>query len=195
MSGRSARRLFMAGLSVLLAACGSDPGPADLVLRGGPVVTLSDAGVVEAIAVQGERIVAVGSTSGVRAFVGPETRVVELDGRSVIPGLGDNHFHSIGGGPGVDLSRTRSIDDVLGAIADRAAATPVGEVIVTNSNCTRVSSPTSACRTGTTSTGRRPIIRSSSCGRARVRPEQRRARALGDRRIDRPGGRWPHRAV
>ena len=135
---RSSRRALPRGVAtvVLLAAsaCGRAPDPADLVLLGGPVVTLSDVGVVEGIAVRGERIVAVGSSSEVRVYVGPDTRVIELDGRSVIPGLADNHFHGIGGGPGVDLSRTRSLADVLDAISARAAETPAGEVIVTNSD-------------------------------------------------------------
>ena len=125
----------MATLAALtVSACAPTPDPADLVLLGGSVVTLSEAGVAEGIAIRGDRIVAVGSSSEVRAYVGPETRVVELDGRSVIPGLADNHFHGIGGGPGVDLSRARSIADVVEAVAARAAEIPAGEVIRTNSD-------------------------------------------------------------
>ena len=131
--------LYLVTLSLLAAsACNSTPDstpdPADLVLLGGSIVTLSDAGTVEGLAVRGERIVAIGSASDVRAYIGPDTRVVELAGRSVIPGLADNHFHGIGGGPGVDLSRTRSFADVLDAISARASGTPPGEVIVTNSD-------------------------------------------------------------
>ena len=125
----------MATLAALtVSACAPTPDPAALVLLGGSVVTLSEAGVAEGIAIRGDRIVAVGSSSEVRAYVGPETRVVELDGRSVIPGLADNHFHGIGGGPGVDLSRTRSIADVVEAVAARAAEIRAGEVIRTNSD-------------------------------------------------------------
>ena len=125
----------MATLAALtVSACAPTPDPADLVLLGGSVVTLSEAGVAEGIAIRGDRIVAVGSSSEVRAYVGPETRVVELDGRSVIPGLADNHFHGIGGGPGVDLSRTRSIADVVEAVAARAAEIRAGDVIRTNSD-------------------------------------------------------------
>ena len=125
----------MATLAALtVSACAPTSDPADLVLLGGSVVTLSEAGVAEGIAIRGDRIVAVGSSSEVRAYVGPETRVVELDGRSVIPGLADNHFHGIGGGPGVDLSRTRSIADVVEAVAARAAEIRAGEVIRTNSD-------------------------------------------------------------
>jgi len=135
---RSSARTVPLGMATLAAltvsACAPTPDPADLVLLGGSVVTLSEAGVAEGIAIRGDRIVAVGSSSEVRAYVGPETRVVELDGRSVIPGLADNHFHGIGGGPGVDLSRTRSIADVVEAVAARAAEIRAGEVIRTNSD-------------------------------------------------------------
>ena len=138
MERRSSARTVPLGMATLAAltvsACAPTPDPADLVLLGGSVVTLSEAGVAEGIAIRGDRIVAVGSSSEVRAYVGPETRVVELDGRSVIPGLADNHFHGIGGGPGVDLSRTRSIADVVEAVAARAAEIRAGEVIRTNSD-------------------------------------------------------------
>ena len=131
--GRGAAVVLAAG--GLLAACGTAPGEqADLVLVGGPVVTLGDEGVARGIAVRGARVVAVGPERAARRLIGPDTRVVELAGRSVIPGLADNHFHSIGGGPGVDLSRTRSLDEVLATIAERAASTAPGEVIVTNSD-------------------------------------------------------------
>jgi hypothetical protein len=59
---------------------------------------------------------------------------VDLRGQTVIPGLADNHFHSIGGGSGVDLSRARTLDDVLAAIRARAWVTPPSQVIVTNSD-------------------------------------------------------------
>lgn len=128
--------LLAAFLAVLLApaACGPVAEPADLVLVGGPVVTLGEAGVADGVAVRGDRIVAVGSEREIRRLIGTDTRVVELDGRSVIPGLADNHFHAIGGGPGVNLSLARSIPDVLDAIAKRALTAPAGEVIVTNSD-------------------------------------------------------------
>jgi predicted amidohydrolase YtcJ len=114
---------------------GSAPGAADLVLRGGRIVTVDgQETVAEALAIQGDTIVAVGSDAEVGRWVGEDTRVLELDGRTVVPGLADNHYHGIGGGPGVDLSTARSLDDVRRAIAARAADTPAREVIVTNSD-------------------------------------------------------------
>ena len=116
-------------------ACGRGAeAPADLILVGGDVLTMGPPGVVEALAVRGDRVVAAGTSREVRGLAGPETRVVELAGRTVLPGLTDNHYHGIGGGPGVDLSGTRSLADVIDAVATAARARPAGEVIVTNSD-------------------------------------------------------------
>src|SRR3954447_4053340 len=71
------------------------PAPADLVLRGGSVVTLDASGTVAAaLAARGGRIVFVGAEEEAAAFIGPETRVVELDGRAVMPGINDSHLHA-----------------------------------------------------------------------------------------------------
>lgn len=128
------RVLAIAATSVVVASCAPEIEPADIVLVGGEVVTLTPAGVVEGVAIRGDRIVAVGSADLIEAYTGPQTRTIDLGGRSVLPGLTDNHLHSIGGGPGVDLSRVRSMDELLGAITERAAQTPAGDVIVTNSD-------------------------------------------------------------
>ena len=67
---------------------------ADIVLRGGRVITLDPADrVAEAVAIRGNRIVAVGSGAEMAALVGPRTRVVELAGRAVVPGFIDAHCH------------------------------------------------------------------------------------------------------
>ena len=124
----------LVGLLAAVTACAPDAPPAAVVLVGGPVVTLEDEEVAEGIAVRGDRIVAVGSEDVVRDLIGPDTRVVELAGRSVLPGLADNHLHSTGGGPGVDLSGARSIAEVLAAIRARVEETPAGGVVLTNSD-------------------------------------------------------------
>lgn len=54
----------------------------------------------EAVAIAGGRFTAVGTTAAVRKLAGPSTRQVDLKGRTVIPGLMDNHLHNAGGGPG-----------------------------------------------------------------------------------------------
>ncbi|MGI9629164.1 MAG: amidohydrolase [Longimicrobiales bacterium] len=120
--------------ALVLAGCG-ESSPADLVLHGGAVITFAEGGEQsQAIAIRDGRIVAVGSDSEVLTHVGDNTRSVDLGGRTVVPGLTDNHFHSLGGGPGVDLSGARSLQEVIASIRERAEATPEGEVVVTNSN-------------------------------------------------------------
>ncbi|WP_420438522.1 amidohydrolase [Candidatus Palauibacter sp.] len=123
--------LYVAGLG--LTACGVPPREAaDLVFVDGDVLTLGAPGVVEALAVSDGRVLAVGISEEIRGLAGPDTRVVELNGRTVIPGLTDNHYHGIGGGPGVDLTRARSMAEVIDAIGAFALETAPGELIVTN---------------------------------------------------------------
>ncbi len=69
--------------------------PADLVLIGGHVITLDpDDRVTQAIAVRGNRIVAVGSDAEIQRLKGPNTRVIQLQGRGVTPGFIDSHTHA-----------------------------------------------------------------------------------------------------
>ena len=72
---------------------------ADLVLTGGPVYTVDAARRwAEAVAVRGGRILAVGTARDVAEHAGPRTRVLELDGRLVLPGFQDAHLHPPSGG-------------------------------------------------------------------------------------------------
>ncbi len=111
-----------------------EPDP-DLIVYNGHIVTLdSDSSVVEAFAVREGRVLSTGTNEEILALVDDQTERIDLTGRTAVPGLADNHFHSAGGGPGVDLSQTRTIQEVLDAIARRADQTEDGEVIVTNSD-------------------------------------------------------------
>ena len=111
-----------------------EPDP-DLIVYNGHIVTLdSDSSVVEAFAVREGRVLSTGTNEEILALVDDQTERIDLTGRTAVPGLADNHFHSAGAGPGVDLSQTRTIQEVLDAIARRADQTEDGEVIVTNSD-------------------------------------------------------------
>jgi predicted amidohydrolase YtcJ len=75
-----------------------DRAPADLVLRNGAVYTVDAArSWAEAVAVSGERIVYVGADHGVDLWIGPDTQVIDLDGRMLLPGFQDSHVHPDGG--------------------------------------------------------------------------------------------------
>lgn len=74
----------------LMARDGEAP---DLVLRRGQIVTACDDKVVEAMAVRRNRVSAVGRDDEVSSLIGPFTEVVDLDGRTVVPGINDSHLH------------------------------------------------------------------------------------------------------
>ncbi|MCY4400807.1 MAG: amidohydrolase [Gemmatimonadetes bacterium] len=126
---------FAAVLAGYMAACSVPAADsADLLLVGGLVHTLDgEHGTVTALAIR-DGVVAAGSDDEINRYGTDGTTVISLEGRAVVPGLTDNHFHALGGGPGVDLSEARTMADVLGAIAARAAETEPGGLVVTNSN-------------------------------------------------------------
>lgn len=82
-----------------LAAAAPVEGPADLVVTNAAVWTgAADAPSATALAARGGRIVAVGSDADVRPIVGPNTQVLDLGGRRVVPGFYDSHVHLLMGG-------------------------------------------------------------------------------------------------
>ena len=84
--------LVVVGLTVTPAAGAQS---ADTVLLDGKILTVDDRfSVREALAIREGKIVATGSSADVKKLVGPSTRVIDLQGRSVIPGLIDNHMHA-----------------------------------------------------------------------------------------------------
>ncbi len=127
--------LPMAIVLCTLASPHAQPPPPDTVLVNGHVVTVdSGFSIAEAVAIAGGKFTAVGPNVAVRKLAGPATKVIDLHGQTVIPGLADDHLHDAGGGAGVDLSRARSIPEVLKAVADRVARAAPGELIVSNSD-------------------------------------------------------------
>jgi predicted amidohydrolase YtcJ len=121
--------------AVGLAAGSAGAQEADLVVINGKVFTAQAAGSqAQAFAVKGDRFIAVGTSEAMRTHVGPSTRVLDLGGRFVTPGLADGHFHNEGGGAGIDLAATRSLDDLITAVRAAAAEAKPGEPIVSNSD-------------------------------------------------------------
>lgn len=101
---------------------------ADLVLRGGDIMTFDDQrSRTRALAIGAGRILALGDEA--EALIGRSTEVMELAGRTVIPGLFDGHIHTVMGGQNelaVLLEGARSIADLQAAFAARSRATPKG---------------------------------------------------------------------
>ena len=108
---------------------------ADLVLTGGKILTLDrHSPIVQALAVRGGRIAALGRTSEIERFIGPDTRRLDLGGRLAVPGLIDGHAHMDREGLKLrwpSLAAARSIDDILDIVEAAVRRTPPGEWIVT----------------------------------------------------------------
>jgi predicted amidohydrolase YtcJ len=129
------RRMMAASVVALVctAARAALAQPADIVVLNGKVFTARDgAELAQGFAIKGDRFAAVGSSAQMRAYVGADTRLIDLEGRFVSPGLADGHFHNEGGGPGIDLSATRSIADLLSAVSAAVAMAKPGDLIVSN---------------------------------------------------------------
>ena len=86
----------------------------------------------EAIAVKGDRIIFVGSNHDAERFRGAETKIVDLSGKTVVPGLTDSHCHIFGIGEremNLSLEGTKSLDDLLARVKERVVTTERGKWI------------------------------------------------------------------
>ena len=131
--------------ALLLAACASEqpvtvsralaPGEfPDTILTNGKIVTVDDRfSVAQALAVRGGRIIAVGSNADIAKLAGSATQAIDLRGRTVIPGLIDNHAHWIRAAEHDELrfDGITSRKQALAMLADRVAKAKPGEWIAT----------------------------------------------------------------
>jgi predicted amidohydrolase YtcJ len=135
------RRRTLLGMAAAVAAVGlaaggsavaQKSGGPDIVLVNGRIATVDDQfRFVQALAITGERITAAGSNGDIRRLAAPATRIIDLEGRTVIPGLIDNHSHWIRAAEHNELrfDGITSRRQALRLLADRVRATPPGEWI------------------------------------------------------------------
>jgi len=119
-------------MTTAIVAASQSPAAPDLILVNGRVFT-ADARVpwAEAVAVRGDRIVDVGTNAAVRQRAGSGTRVIDVGGRVVIPGINDAHTHVGARPPGtvLKLSDDPTLDAVIEAVRTAASSTPAGQWI------------------------------------------------------------------
>ena len=94
MTNLSKLTLSLALMAVSVAPTGAPAQEADLILRNGKIVTVDrDFSTWPALAIKGERLLKVGREDDVMTTKGPNTRVIDLEGKTVVPGLIDSHVH------------------------------------------------------------------------------------------------------
>jgi predicted amidohydrolase YtcJ len=119
----------------LVAGCSRQPAaePASLVLRGGNILTVDDGQPrAEALAVRGDRIVALGTDEQVAPLIGPSTEVIDLGGQTAIPGFIEGHGHFMGLGQSrmvIDLMDTTSFEQIVSMVAEAANTAKPGDWI------------------------------------------------------------------
>jgi predicted amidohydrolase YtcJ len=133
------RRLIAVFALLFLAIAYFSRGSANVLYIGGPVLTMDpDNRVVDALYTEGDRIVAVGNAAQVRQLAASGARVVNLEGRALMPGFIDAHSHFPGSGLFAVISdlnsppigAVRSIEDVVAGLRERGKQTGAGKWVV-----------------------------------------------------------------
>lgn len=120
-------------LFVTLLSC-SGRKPADLVITGGTIYTMDTSQrVVEAVVVNTDTIVFAGSSQAAREWIGDETKVIDLQGKTMIPGFIEGHGHFMGVGYNeldLDLSGVKSFEEIVERVRAAASKAKPGEWIL-----------------------------------------------------------------
>ena len=136
VKSRMLSRLRRGGLLAALVLSTGTAGAqtATLALINGHVVTVdSTKPEAEAVAIAGDRILAVGTNAEVRRVIGPSTLVIDVGGRLVIPGFIEGHGHLLGLGETkrqLDLTTARTWDEIVARVAAAARAMPRGAWVI-----------------------------------------------------------------
>jgi predicted amidohydrolase YtcJ len=121
-------------LSLCLPLAHAQNSGADIIFMNGNVYTGNDSAPhAEAIAVKGDKIIFVGSNDSVKRYINAQTRVIDLKGRTVVPGMTDAHCHLMGIGEremSFNLEGVASLDELLSRLKERVARAKPGEWVV-----------------------------------------------------------------
>jgi hypothetical protein len=127
-------RLAVCALFVACVCAAQTKPAADLIITNGKIWTVDKSlPTAQAVAVVGDRIVAVGSAAEIEVWRGPGTKVIDAGGKLVLPGFNDAHVHFVSGGMQLDnvqLKDATSAQEFARLIGERAKVTPKGEWIL-----------------------------------------------------------------
>ena len=113
--------------------CAKRQSPADLILMNGKIITMDrEIPEAEALAVKGDRIVAVGTSQEIRGYKGDATRIIDLGGNLAVPGLIDSHGHFMGTGKAkmeLNLAAAKNWDEIVAMVKEAVQKAKPGEWI------------------------------------------------------------------
>jgi predicted amidohydrolase YtcJ len=104
----------------------------DLIIKSNIITVFNQQPRAEAIGIEGEKIVSVGTVKEVEVGAGKTTKILDLKGKTILPGFIDSHAHPMGTGKnrlGVDLSLVKTVSEALEKIRQRVNKTPSGKLI------------------------------------------------------------------
>jgi predicted amidohydrolase YtcJ len=133
-AARTALGSLVTGWLLFTFGCTDSSNPrADLVLTNGKIVTVEDAlPEAQALAVQGDRVLALGTSEEIQELIGPDTEIIDLQGQLAIPGFIDSHAHFMGIGRAqlqLDLMDVANWDEVVDMVAATVAELGPGSLI------------------------------------------------------------------
>jgi predicted amidohydrolase YtcJ len=119
---------------ILLIGCSEKETPADLIIRGGTIYTVEEGNPsVEAVAVSGDKIVYAGDLAGIKKFEGENTKIIDLQGKTMTPGFIEGHGHFMGLGYNelqLDLMNVTSYEELVQKVNEAIAKAQPGQWIV-----------------------------------------------------------------
>lgn len=126
--------LFIICVVIISLSCSERKTPADLIIKGGTIYTMDDRQpIVESVAITANRIVFAGKESDIKNFQGDQTRIIDLQGKTMTPGLIEGHGHFMGLGYNeleLDLMNVKSYEELVEKVKEAVAKAKPGEWIL-----------------------------------------------------------------
>ncbi len=128
------KRYFLLLTIALFFSCAEKKSPADMIILGGKIYTADKSNpLVEAVAIEGDKIVYSGLLSGIEKFKDEETQIIDLQGKTMTPGFIESHGHIMGLGYNelnLDLMTVKSYDELVEKVKEAVAKAQPGQWIV-----------------------------------------------------------------
>lgn len=126
--------IYLIFVTIIVLSCSTNKKSADLIITNGNIISVDNQNtIIEAVAISADTIMDIGSSKQIAEYIGENTKVIDLKGKTAIPGFIDSHAHLIGTGKAqinLDLREAQNWDEVLYLVAKAAQNKRRGEWII-----------------------------------------------------------------